>query len=100
MDNTTPKRGFSSLTGVQKTYTFLGLILCACAIVVFIIWVLDSSRVRSVTETYMGVSFLALTVCLLISLILRPSNHKTANTVLILGILAAIILPIVGIAVG
>lgn len=94
------KRGFGTLTGLQKFYTVSGIVLCLCAIAEFIVWIIDAGRDKFITEQYFGIGFLAMSVCALLFLIVRPSSRKCANWIAAIGVIAILVLGIIGISLG
>lgn len=82
--------------GLNKFYTVCGVVICLCAIVEFILWIIDSSKLHLSNQLIMGAGFLTLTVGVLWYLLVRSKNMTIANAGLWLTILACIALFFVG----
>lgn len=82
--------------GINKFYTVCGVVICLCAIVEFIVWIVDSSKVHLNNQLIMGAGFLSLTVGVLWYILVRSKNRTIAAAGLWLTILACIVLFFIG----
>lgn len=75
-----------------------GLIITLCAIAEFIIWTVGANSVHATSEMFMGIGFLCISVGAFLYLLIRPKSYLISNWLLWIGIIACIVLMIIGIA--
>ena len=84
--------------GLNKVYQICGVVICLAAIVTFIIWIIDSSKIHMMSQTIMGVGLLTISLGVLMYLLTRRNSYVLANWLLWICILGSIVLFFVGMA--
>ncbi len=88
---------YREIKDINKFYVACGIIICLAAIVEFIIWIVDASKLHMANQLIMGTGFLTLAVGVMMYLLVRPRSYSLANWLLWLCIIGSLVLFFIGV---